>query len=72
MTIPARIPKPVIDNIPRSENDPVTASRMCRNKPGRMANIINESNTIGRIIHRDRPIHILSMKSEIRSIIETK
>jgi hypothetical protein len=72
MTMPAKIPKPVISSIPRSENDPVTASRMRRNKPGCTANIISESVTRGRIIHRDRPIHILSMKSDIRSMIRTK
>ncbi len=72
MTMPARIPKPVIASIPRSENDPVTASKMRRNKAGCTANIISESATRGRIIHRDRPIHILSMKSEKRSMIRTK
>jgi len=72
MTMPARIPKPVIANILPSENDPVTASRMRRNKPGCNANITIENTTTGRMIHRDSPIHILSMKSEIKSMIKTK
>jgi hypothetical protein len=72
ITMPDRIPKPVIANILPSENDPVTAFSTLRNKPGCTANITMENTTRGRMIHRDRPIHILSMKSEIKSITQTK
>ena len=72
MTMPTMIPKPVIANIPRSENGPVTVVRMRMNKPGCEANITSENAINGRMTHRDRPIHTLSMKMDIRSMTATK
>ena len=62
--MPARIPRPVIDNRPRTENDPVTSRSVWRSRPGCRNNNATESKITGRMIHRDFPIQILSTRSE--------